>query len=188
LAPEEANAIAQLGVVAQLSELGNWTDHGLLGLRATLPENGQVDALRVSLDLDSDAIEELADDGFVVGWGGGGSIPKGWNIVSQLTNGGLFEGREGVELMVEKALIALLEAAVVRGVIAPNSGLTDAPPSGFPVRLADNVSEPDRPQKRHVLGEIARVGATADDRVQVEQRLGVRLRGLRAVRPREPAG
>jgi hypothetical protein len=109
LAPEEANAIAQLGVVAQLSELGNWTDHGLLGLRATLPENGQVDALRVSLDLDSDAIEELADDGFVLGWGGGGSIPKGWNIVSQLTNGGLFEGREGVGLMVEKALMLFLK-------------------------------------------------------------------------------
>ena len=89
---EATNVVAQWGVVGELRELSNRTDHGLLSLSPPVPMEDEVDTLRVVLDVNDDLLEELADDSLVLSGSCRGCIPEGRDIVGELANRGLFGG------------------------------------------------------------------------------------------------
>ena len=91
--------LADLRIRTQLAQLANRSNHDALGVASAEPLDAHLDPLAAALHIHDDPFDNLANDLFAIGCGGGWGGPEGGNIRRQVANGlslGFVSSRRGL--------------------------------------------------------------------------------------------
>src|SRR5260221_7236914 len=96
---QRLDLVADLWIGTQLAQLANRSDHNTLGVAPSNPLDAHLHTLAVPLYVHNDPFDNLANDLFAIGIGGGWSSPKQGNIGRQAANSlsfGFVSSRRGL--------------------------------------------------------------------------------------------
>src|SRR5260221_1899602 len=103
------HAGTDVGIVRALPIASNRTHEHTFRLAASRPGDADLHLLARALRLDLHPLDHLANDFFAVCCGGRRSVPQGRNIGGKPANGRAFLTRQDAWLLLEEAMIVLLE-------------------------------------------------------------------------------
>src|SRR6266566_3252322 len=118
---QRLDQLADLWIGAQVTQLANRSDHDPLGGASADPLDTHLHTLAVALHIYDDSLNDLADDLFPIGCGGGWGGPECGNVRRQAANRLPLGFRQQAWLVLDKAMILLLKLLLGRQFLFPGT-------------------------------------------------------------------